>query len=542
MEVGIRYVLEAAIKTEQNMEITSRALIIYHHFMRSAGDVFYDPSIVAPAALYLSCKVSEKEIDIDTIVTLFYHIVNKSLDDFTTDSMKFKVLRQSFITMTFLMQRMLEFTQKYRIAHEFFIPFLTILLPRARHIIGFREIMGDTCLSFMSDLYTNKVCLNYKPEHIAIASMDAALHIQGFLKDLEVIEPWYEGFCTDLTEDKVNEIKQQIFKLYKNEKTIRPTSEIKNVSLSTSRTLSQKKRKALIVSEDTRSASKRRALSISDRPSSELNGTSSFSDTPYRSLEIGPSLSDKSFSPLVRASSSSNDSSSSRSSSSGSSSDGSPSQSRNSSLLNRPFSHLGKTALSPANSRSPQLDKTSFQTSVILAERPSSQLEDITSSDEEGEVLNSSSSFSQLEKTPSFSDRPSPQLEGVLSTSDRPLSQLEGALSSSDRPSSQLEKALSISETTSQLEKTVCSSDTSSSQIEKASSLSETTSQLERISSPSDKLSSHITETSSLSVVSSSYCQKTLSSELENNPSPNKLSTELEDISSSSTEEGEVSD
>ncbi|GFW52707.1 hypothetical protein TNCV_2392871 [Trichonephila clavipes] len=158
MDIGIKYVLEGARKTKQNIEITTRALVIYHHFMRTAGDVFYDASVVAAAALYLSSRVSEKDIDIDTIVILFYHIVNKTLNDVTPDSMKFKVLWQSFITMTFLMQRMLEFTLKYRIAHEFFAPFLTFILPRARQLKGFREMMKITCLGFMSDFYTNKIC------------------------------------------------------------------------------------------------------------------------------------------------------------------------------------------------------------------------------------------------------------------------------------------------------------------------------------------------------------------------------------------------
>ncbi|GFR17216.1 uncharacterized protein TNCT_707051 [Trichonephila clavata] len=584
MEIGIKYLLEGAIKTKQNIEITTRALVIYHHFMRSAGDVFYDASGVAAAALYLSSTVGEKDIDIDTIVILFYHIVNKTLNDVTPDTMKFKVLRQSFITMTFLMQRMLEFTLKYRIAHEFFVPFLTFLLPRAHHIKRFREMMSETCLSFMSDFYTNKICLNYKPEHIAIASMDSALHIYGFLSDLEVIEPWYEGFCTDLTENKVKEIKAYILKLYKSEERMRSTSLFLKSS-SAVEPSSHKKREVTQLSDMQFSPSKR---SKSDKPPSKLNSTSS-SNAPCGSsspIEIVPSPLDRSSSPIEIVPSpidrspspteivlsppgrsfspletiSSSESSSSRSSSSESSSDrssfdGSSSQlERNPLAIDRPFSHLGRT---------------STQTSVMLAERPSSELEDISSSeDDDIEILSISTSnktFTQLERTSSPSDRPSSQSEEVLcpqseetsSLSERPSSQLEGDLCP------QLEKTASLSErSSSQLEGTLSSSDGSSSllegalrtQLEKDSSLSETILS-EKPSSPSDKpleKASMPSETSSQLEKTSAPLDKpssdllpseNLSSKLEtSSSSSNRPSSELEDISSSSTEEGEISD
>ncbi|GFY66010.1 uncharacterized protein TNIN_101001 [Trichonephila inaurata madagascariensis] len=565
MDVGVKYVLEGARKTEQNIEITTRALVIYHHFMRSAGDVFYDASVVAAAALYLSSRVSEKDIDIDTIVILFYHIVNKTLNDVTLDSMKFKVLRQSFITMTFLMQRMLEFTLKYRIAHEFFGPFLTCLLPRARLIKGFRETMRETCLSFMSDFYTNKICLNYKPEHIAIASMDAALRIYGFLVDLEVIEPWYEGFCTDLTEDKVEEIKLHILKLYKGEERMRPTSLFLKSS-SAVEPSSQKKRKIAQVS-DVQSSSK----SKSRRPSSELNSTSCSNAPSLSSIEIVPSPTNRSSSPIEIVLSppggsvyplktiSSSESSSSRSSSSGSSSSGSSSSEsssdrsfvdgssskleRNPLALDRPFSHLGRT---------------STDTPVILAERPSSQLENISSDEDDVETASLSTSnktFTQLERTSSPSDRPSP-LEEISSFPKRPSSQLKEVLcpqleetsSLLETPSSQLEGDLCP-----QLEKTASLSERSSSsdgplhtQLEKDSSLSETTLS-EKPSSPSDKPSFQLekaslpSETSQLEKTSTSLdkpSSENLSSKLETD----RPSSELEDISSSSTEEGEISD
>ncbi|GFV09677.1 uncharacterized protein TNCV_1859631 [Trichonephila clavipes] len=557
MDIGIKYVLEGARKIKQDIEITTRALVIYHHFMRTVGDVFYDASVVAAAALYLSSRVSEKDIDIDTIVILFYHMVNKTLNDVTPDSMKFKVLRQSFITMTFLIQRMLEFTLNYRIGHEFFAPFLTFLLPRALRLKGFREVMKMTGLGFMSDFYTTKICLNYKPEHIAIASMDAALHIHGFLVDLEVIEPWYEGFCTDLSEDKVKEIKLYILKLYKGEERMRPTS------LAPS---SQKKQKIAQVSDvqsSERSKSHRLSYdfngpSCSSAPSYDFNGPScssapsfdfnrpscssapsydfngpSCSSAPIApsfdfngpscssapslsSIEITPSPQDRSSSPIEIVPSHTNRSSSpieivlsppggsvdpletiysGESSLSGSSSSESSSDGR--SFVYRSSSQLGRKSLALDRPFS-HLRSTSTDTPVILVERPSSQLEDISSDEDVVEIT----------RLP-ISDKTVTRLERTLSSS-----QLEKALHT------QLEKDSSLSETTLSV-KPSFPSDKPSFQLKNASLPSETSSQLEKTSASLDKPSSDL-----------------LSSKLETG----RPSSELEDISSSSTEEGEISD
>ncbi|GBL99377.1 Jerky [Araneus ventricosus] len=80
MEPGVKYILEAGIKAECDIQLVTRALVIYHNFMRCIDDVQYDPAMVAAAALHLSSKVEEKELDMDGLVFLFYHMVNGSVD------------------------------------------------------------------------------------------------------------------------------------------------------------------------------------------------------------------------------------------------------------------------------------------------------------------------------------------------------------------------------------------------------------------------------------------------------------------------------
>ncbi|GBN41409.1 hypothetical protein AVEN_151447-1 [Araneus ventricosus] len=72
MEPGVKYILEAGIKAECDIQLITRALVIYHNFMRCIDDVHYDPAMVAAAALHLSSKVEEKELDMDGLVFLFY--------------------------------------------------------------------------------------------------------------------------------------------------------------------------------------------------------------------------------------------------------------------------------------------------------------------------------------------------------------------------------------------------------------------------------------------------------------------------------------
>ncbi|CAL1283840.1 unnamed protein product [Larinioides sclopetarius] len=217
MEPGVKYILEAGVKAECDIQLITRALVIYHNFMRCIGDVHYDPAMVAAAALRLSSKTEEKELDIDGLVFLFYHMVHGSVDTLYPEGMKFDVLKKSLITVEYIMQRMLEFTLKYNIAHQFLVPFLNVLLPRTQHIDGFLESMSTTCMKFMSDFYTSRMCLNYKPEDIAIACIDTALHYHGFVEHLKMFHPWHEGFSVDLSEEKVKEMRRNILMLYKHQ-------------------------------------------------------------------------------------------------------------------------------------------------------------------------------------------------------------------------------------------------------------------------------------------------------------------------------------
>ncbi|CAL1287458.1 unnamed protein product [Larinioides sclopetarius] len=198
--------------------------------MRCIDDVHYDPAMVAAAALHLSSKVEEKELDMDGLVFLFYHMVNGSVDNLYPGGMKFDVLKKSFITVENIMQRMLEFTLKYNIAHQFLVPFLNVLLQRAKEIDGFLESMSTTCMKFMSDFYTSRMCLNYKPEDIAIACIDTALHFHGFVQHLKMLHPWHEGFSVDLTEEKVKEMKQNLLSLYKDKFKVRPSADLEEIS------------------------------------------------------------------------------------------------------------------------------------------------------------------------------------------------------------------------------------------------------------------------------------------------------------------------
>lgn len=66
-----------------------------------------------------------------------------------------------------------------------------MIFERSKYIANFRTELGRTCIRFMSDFYTQQICLEFSPELIAIASIDLALYVHGLLNDLDMIPAWY---------------------------------------------------------------------------------------------------------------------------------------------------------------------------------------------------------------------------------------------------------------------------------------------------------------------------------------------------------------
>ncbi|KAF8793644.1 Cyclin-Q like protein [Argiope bruennichi] len=225
MDLGIDYILEAGAKAECDIELITKALLMYHNFVRYVGNTPYDPAMVAASALHLSSRAVEKELEIDALVFLFYHMVNGTADNLHPGTMKFSVLKKSLITIICIMQRMLVFNLRYNIAHQYLATFLSVLQQKASHIDGFLEKMGDTSLKFINDFYINKMCLNYKPADICIACIEAALQVHGYQSHLSALQPWFHGF-SDVSENKVTEMVHNIFLLYKDkDKMVSSTSE-----------------------------------------------------------------------------------------------------------------------------------------------------------------------------------------------------------------------------------------------------------------------------------------------------------------------------
>ncbi|GIY73236.1 uncharacterized protein CDAR_572591 [Caerostris darwini] len=214
MELGIKYLIEAAIKCHCDTEVTTKALIFHHHFMQW-NEATCNHIIVAAAALHLSSKVCEKLLDIGRLIHLFYHIVNKSEKKLSSTAFKFRLLSKTLKFVDHLLIRALNFKLNPKIAQQFLIPFLNALAQKTVHPINFQQTMGNTCLKLMSDFYTKRVCLNYEPDHIAVACIDVALNFHAFRNNLQISSPWHEGFCSDLTDSKLEEIQLNLLKMYR---------------------------------------------------------------------------------------------------------------------------------------------------------------------------------------------------------------------------------------------------------------------------------------------------------------------------------------
>ncbi|KAG8178625.1 hypothetical protein JTE90_016287 [Oedothorax gibbosus] len=214
MDPGIQYLLEACIKLRCSMSTQIRAMILYHHFMASVEGFNYDKAMIAAVSLNLSSQIGEEEIDHDTLILLFYCIVNKTEEVLDSDDASFKLMKKTFVTNDFIVARILEYSLNHQLAHQYLLPFLELIFARSSAIAAQHRAMSQACLSLMNDFYTSRKCLLYKAEHITVACIDCALEMYELEKCTEIIHPWYEGLCSDLDEEKLKEIKHDILLLY----------------------------------------------------------------------------------------------------------------------------------------------------------------------------------------------------------------------------------------------------------------------------------------------------------------------------------------
>lgn len=221
MEFAVAHLLEASVKLKCSMETTARALILYHHFMQCVDVNLYDRSMIAAVALNLSARINEQIIDMDSLLCVFFSVVNKTSAVLSPDDVAFILLKKSVIAVDFLMLRSLEFNLNHFLAHQYIIPFLTLVFERCKNIAEFRSELSNTCIRIISDFYTTRNCLNYQPQHMAVACIDLALYIHGFTNDLVMIPVWYQGFCSDISAEKVKQIKKDMLSLYEMPKDVK---------------------------------------------------------------------------------------------------------------------------------------------------------------------------------------------------------------------------------------------------------------------------------------------------------------------------------
>ncbi|XP_035217219.1 cyclin-Q-like isoform X2 [Stegodyphus dumicola] len=197
------------------METRTRALILFHHFITCAGETKYDTNLIAATALSLSSRINEQLIDMTDLINVFYSIANKTTDPLDVDDPVFLMLRRALMSADYLMMRMLEFNLTHRLAHQYLVPFFTILFERSTEIFEFRQPVSEICMQILSDFYMQKKCLNYRAEHIAIACINASVTSLGLLNEVVMTVPWYQNLCGDLTVEKVNEITEVIMQSYR---------------------------------------------------------------------------------------------------------------------------------------------------------------------------------------------------------------------------------------------------------------------------------------------------------------------------------------
>lgn len=174
--------------------------------------------VVAATCIYLAGKVEEDHIRLRDIINVFTTLTpgNEPLES----NEAYWALRDSIVQCELLLLRVLKFHVNNDHPHRYLLDYLKSLTDWMQASSQEELVsLARTCWSLLTDFYTNKKCIVYKPQEVAMSVLQLAfkLHELDTAYSLETIAGWFQELCDDdIPTERSNEIKKDLMLTYKN--------------------------------------------------------------------------------------------------------------------------------------------------------------------------------------------------------------------------------------------------------------------------------------------------------------------------------------
>ncbi|KAI1293634.1 Cyclin-K [Halotydeus destructor] len=211
-----RMILSAGVKLDVRSETVASASLYFHKFYKQKSHKEFDGMLMAATCLYLAGKVEEEPLRMKDVMNVFHNSLNPKQGPLElVDS--YRSLRDSIVQCELLLLRALKFHVNNDLPHRYLSQYVKSLSDWMQGSDQEKTIMERTCWSILSDFYSNKQCIEYGPQEVAIAVISLAL------QSLQIQVPcnhnslltWNEVLCKDVSQDRITIIIRDLLLTFK---------------------------------------------------------------------------------------------------------------------------------------------------------------------------------------------------------------------------------------------------------------------------------------------------------------------------------------
>ncbi|XP_059153868.1 cyclin-Q-like isoform X2 [Physella acuta] len=211
----IKYIHESGLKLHLQSIPIATACTLYHQFFRHNVLKNYDPFLLGATCLSLACKIEEENVRIRDIVNVCYRTLHKNKAPLEIGD-KFWALRESVASCELYLLRALQFKVVFDHPHKYLCHYLKALADWMQPCVWDESPVPRTSWALLRDSYHSSLCLDFKPEHIAIAVLHFSLLSHGLEVPFsnQAKNKWWQVFNQDITLQIIQNIISKIMDTY----------------------------------------------------------------------------------------------------------------------------------------------------------------------------------------------------------------------------------------------------------------------------------------------------------------------------------------
>ncbi|XP_036448066.1 cyclin-Q isoform X2 [Colossoma macropomum] len=157
-------------------------------------------------------KVEEQHLRTRDIINVCHRYFHPGRDPLELDS-KFWELRDSVVQCELLILRQLNFQVSFEHPHKYLLHYLLSVRSLLNRHAWSRTPIAETAWALLKDSYHGPVCVQHRPQHLALTALYLALHTYGVQVPRGERE-WWQVLCEDVTRTQIEDIMTQLLQLY----------------------------------------------------------------------------------------------------------------------------------------------------------------------------------------------------------------------------------------------------------------------------------------------------------------------------------------